>query len=372
MKIEAGKFYLKILICLLAFALLCSCSDGSHHHSEDGDLDDYELEPLNWCYENTLEGCTDLSWGDIKLAVQIIFEFEDEYYGYNESEALDFAKILYDNGVYPEAYLSVLHVEETQDGKWRAFVAVTQADGYPATDLNAEDISISIDEGEPLHPQNITTLKNANEDVHVTLSVVIDDSGSMMDCDLNFVSQGLAHLVNSLPPVYEAELIKFAADVYPAQELTTDGEILKDALLTTCTDRSSTSLWDAVMLGLEDVQNKDGFRLVAVLSDGLDNDSDTTIKDVKNYAGEHGIPVIAIGLGLADMFTLMNVTTATGGGAVYISGGEKTLDAFKVMTSFITESYIIEWSSESFNNAEIKATVEDGVEVSDVYSREEN
>lgn len=322
------------------------------------------------CYGASEVGCTSLSWSDIVTIIETLYLFQDSYYGYSESEAKELARQLYDNGTVPGAWLRVVTLQELGDGRWRAHVAVADADGRAAEDLDPAAFTIAFDGGDAVAPASAYALGDADPDeVHAELSVVIDDSGSIADCDAAFVMSGVSHLFSTIPPLYASSLVKFADDVYLAHERTEDIDALAHAMQTFCTDRGSTSLWDGIERGLDDLPQFDGLRALIVFTDGLDNDSSTSLSAVIDHAQAEHVPVFVVGLGLADMFALSKLAIDTGGGLVYIHSGQQALSGFELVTGFVSDSYVVEFEAEpGFGSVQIAAEVAEGQIVADAAS----
>lgn len=318
------------------------------------------------CYGDTRVGCTSLSWSTIETIIEAIYLFDDSYYGYSKSAAYDVAEQLYEDGVVAGEWLRVVSLQEIGDGRWRAHVAVAAPDGHADPTVEPSAFTIAIDGGEAVAPASAYVLGDADpDDVHAELSLVIDDSGSIQDCDANFVIEGVSHLFATVPPVYAASLLKFADEVIVAHERTDDADALAQAMRSVCTDRGATSLWDAIDAGIADLPDGDGLRAVVVFTDGLDNDSTVTLDEVVAHANAEHVPVFVLGLGLADMFALSSLALDTGGGLVYIPSGEQVLTGFEQVTAFLAHSYVVEFEApEGFDAVRIGATLGGGEAVS--------
>ncbi len=314
---------------------------GEFTGSEDGGTEGAVEGP---CYAESTVGCTSVSWDDIVQAIAALYFFEPSYAGYSESEALEIARELYDNGVPARSYLEIVSAYTTEGG-YRMHVVVTDPQGQPVGDLADEDFAIVVD-GEPLDsPASVTMLGEADPqalDLALNFSLVIDDSGSVADCDANFVAQGLAYLVNNIPPAYSMSLIKFSGTVELVQAATTDPELLADALLNSCTDRGSTALWDALRMGHDQLPHENGFDATIVFTDGLDNSSSANLANVIADHAETGTPVFVLGLGLPDIFSLTNLAAGTDGAFVYVNSGERIVEGFETLTEFIHKSYVVD------------------------------
>jgi hypothetical protein len=333
---------------------------------DDGAGDD--TGPPEACYEETTSGCSDISWADIELVIDTLFHFSDTVYGYTEEEATALARTLYDEGVWPDDYLKTVRVQDLGDGRWRAYVVVTNPDGHPATGLTLEDFELKLDDEGPYALDSVSRLGDASDgEARALIPVIVDDSGSMSDCDVNFLIDGLSHLFGTLPPIYEARLLKFTEETVVAQDWTDDGDALAYAMEYTCTDRGSTALWDAVIDGIDAIpEDSTDLQVAVVFTDGLDNSSEHSQSEAVTAGRSRSIPVVTVGMGLADIFALMNLARETRGAFVYIPSGDKILDAFEVLTTFITEAYVVEWTTDGeFVKVTLTATLEGGGTVSE-------
>ncbi len=343
--------------------------DDHYNNYDNYDDDDDDRSQKNGCYENTSFGCSHISWSDVENIIDTVYLLRDTYNGYTKDEALSLARRIYDNGVYPKAYLNIVAVQELANNRHRAYLIATGANGYPAVGLNAMDFDIELSNGEIFSPLNVRHIADlSGDEIQANIAVVIDDSGSVQDCDANFVAEGLSHLFKTLPPMYSAELIKFESEVYIARDWTTNGHALANSMLTYCTNRSSTALWDGLYKGINDLPDEGDINAVVVFTDGLNNDSLHTFNQVVSAAEAKGVPVLVAALGLADIFAMFDLAIGTGGGFVYIPTGEEILDAFEILTSFITEAYVIEWeTSTDFDTVKIQARLEDNNSIADTF-----
>jgi Ca-activated chloride channel homolog len=91
-------------------------------------------------------------------------------------------------------------------------------------------------------------------------------------------------------------LIQFSDSPQLIQDFTTDITELQSRLLFTRA-KGSTSLYDALYLGLEKVSRGSNVRKALLLiTDGLDNHSRYSSSDVKEFAREHDVMIYSIGI----------------------------------------------------------------------------
>ena len=134
------------------------------------------------------------------------------------------------------------------------------------------------------------------EDVPVSLGLVIDNSASMQNKKDRVASAALA-MVKASNPDDEVFLINFSDELELAQDFTSDPQVLEKALRGIQT-RGETAMRDAVLLGIEHlrVKAKRDKRVLVVITDGEDNSSIATEQRVVEAAHQNSAIVYAIGL----------------------------------------------------------------------------
>jgi len=168
-------------------------------------------------------------------------------------------------------------------------VTVTNPDNRPVNDLPAQAFSVSED-GVQQQVQYFT-----HEDSPISIGLILDLSGSMKN-KVEYVREALkrflenanieddycAVLVGSRP-----ELLATSAD--PLDKLS---ERLADIQ-----PGGSTSLFDAIYLGVSRMRHAHyQRRALLIISDGADNSSRYTLKEIRNVVAESDVMVYAIGI----------------------------------------------------------------------------
>lgn len=133
-------------------------------------------------------------------------------------------------------------------------------------------------------------------------NIVIDNSGSIDDRNLAFVQDTLSRFIRNVPPVYEAQIIKFADNIQIHSSFLKD----KQALIRYINEpkhRGNTALFDAITLGVEgliDPEFKIPLRFTVVLTDGKDNRSKISREDFKpkiiRMCRDNHIPLFIVGV----------------------------------------------------------------------------
>jgi VWFA-related protein len=171
-------------------------------------------------------------------------------------------------------------------------VTVTDDDGHLITDLPRDAFTV-LDES---RRQEIAAF--SHQDVPVSIALVIDDSGSMQQRIGQVMAAALAFARWSHPED-DLEVIAFNDHVRRAldRSVTAADVNTLEAALRTLRPEGQTALYDALMVGLEQLNQAAHQRRVLVLvSDGGDNASRATIDDVLDRARRSNVTIYAIGL----------------------------------------------------------------------------
>src|SRR5215813_9965051 len=133
------------------------------------------------------------------------------------------------------------------------------------------------------------------ENVPLSIGIIFDVSGSME----TKVAPAVA-AANTFLRMGDSDdeyfLIQFSDEPKLAQDFTTDITKLQSRLLLTKA-KGSTSLYDALYLGLEKVNRGNNARKALLLiTDGEDNHSRYSFSDVREFAREHDVTIYSIGI----------------------------------------------------------------------------
>ena len=195
-------------------------------------------------------------------------------------------------------------------------IATVTEDGAPLTGLTADDFRVREDEVE----QSPLTVEEQLPPLSVVLA--IDTSGSMAQA-MDQTRTAATEFVRGLADGDAVQVVAFAEEATAATPMLTDTAPAEGALAGLVA-RGDTALYDAILLSVDLVAEREGRKAVVVLSDGVDDDgqgqplSTATIPEVLARAGETSVPVFTIGLGTEmDESVLRQVAGDTGG--VYLS-----------------------------------------------------
>ncbi len=141
--------------------------------------------------------------------------------------------------------------------------------------------------------QEISLFKE--EDVPVSIGLVIDNSGSMRT-KRERVNKAALTFVRTSNPQDEMFLINFNDQVFIDQDFTRNHDDLRD-VLEGIDARGGTSLYDAIYLSLEHIrEGKEDKKALLLISDGEDRDSRYKYETVLEFARESHASIWVIGL----------------------------------------------------------------------------
>lgn len=195
-------------------------------------------------------------------------------------------------------------------------VSVLDPDGQPVHNLEREHFRVFEDGVE----QEIAIF--AQEDVPVSVGLVIDSSGSMSD-KRERVSNAALVFVRESNPDDETFVITFNDEAFLEQDFTRSVGNLIDAL-DNIYNRGETAVNDAIHLGLDHVEFEGRMdkKALLIISDGEDNASVYTEDEVMERLREAEVTVYAIGLLEED---------GPGGGLFGRSPAERARDTLEEM-----------------------------------------
>ena len=169
------------------------------------------------------------------------------------------------------------------------WVSATDKKGNYLTDLRKEQFEVFEDGNtQPI-------LEFFREDRPITLAILLDSSGSMLD-KLREVHKAAAAFVDTLRPEDQALIIDFDDKVFLIQDLTSNHELLKDALTST-EAIGGTAIYDVLHAAYRKIGSLPGRKAIVLLSDGEDTASQYGFKRVLEEAKSNNTLIYSIGLG---------------------------------------------------------------------------
>ena len=168
-------------------------------------------------------------------------------------------------------------------------VLVTDSQDHFVTGLDKQDFKIFEDKIE----QPITHF--ASEDVPMTVGLVFDSSGSM-GVKLQKSRAAVAEFLRIANPEDEFSLVQFSDTARLSVPFTRQGQDIQNQLMFT-QSKGRTALLDALYLALLEMKHAHNTRkALLIISDGGDNSSRYTTREIKNLVQESDVQVYAIGI----------------------------------------------------------------------------
>ena len=195
-----------------------------------------------------------------------------------------------------EPQIRITQVDNSQFPNVTVYVSVTNAAGEP---VGIDPATIEIREnGMVMQPANIQGGGEVGgEVIPVTTMLVMDISGSMDKNDkIVSAKEAAKSYVSQMRPGDQAGLIAYDTQVYTIQPITTDTAALTSAIDGLQTG-SDTAMYNALIEAEKALESVSGRKAIIVLTDGLDNKSQSTAEDVITGIGESGLTISAIGFG---------------------------------------------------------------------------
>lgn len=185
------------------------------------------------------------------------------------------------------------------------------------------------------------------DETAVSLSLVLDYSGSMSEESINDLESAAYDFVTHMEPTDEAEIIKFDSEISVVQSFTTDQALLKKAIYSDF-GGGMTALYDAIYKGVTDtvVRPANNKQVVIAMTDGASNSDQYTQQEVIDYAKQNNIPVYTIGLGSGvEETNLKNIAEGTGGLYYSAPDSAKLKEIYQEIASTVLHPYIIKYQT---------------------------
>jgi VWFA-related protein len=212
----------------------------------------------------------------------------------------------------------------------RVQATVRSDEGRLISGIGADQFDIRVD-GKP-----VPVAAFSNEARALTLVLMIDVSGSMMDRLLWSRDAGLA-LVDALQPGDRLRIGSFGQEVQLSPNLTSDSATLRRTLMEELWPGGSTPLWDAVYMSFRSLEGESGRRAVITISDGGGSPSPPELKmseTVLPDALASGAIIYAIGTKAKGLGQFKDIARRTGGGHIALSD---IVDVRAVMREVVNE-----------------------------------
>lgn len=212
-----------------------------------------------------------------------------------------------------------------------------------------------------LEPDNFRIFENSveqeiqyfsSEDVPISIGVIFDLSGSMAN-KVDKAREAASQFFKTANPQDEFFLVSFNERAELMSGFTSSVEDLQSRILS-APARGRTALLDAIYLGLSQMRTaRNGKRALLIMSDGGDNNSRYTEKDIKRLVREAGTQLYSVGIfdpfanrsrtpeELSGPSLLSEVTELTGGRAFSVENINELPDIAAKIGAELRNQYIL-------------------------------
>jgi Ca-activated chloride channel family protein len=194
-----------------------------------------------------------------------------------------------------------------------------------------------------------------DDDAPVSVGVIFDVSGSMSGDKIRRARVALSKFIETSHDSDEYFLIGFNSRAQLLMDRTRDGDAIINKL-TFVQPKDNTALYDACYLGVEKVtRGTHKKRAILVISDGQDNNSRYTFKDLRRIVKESDVVMYAVGIvgGQGDLdFTgqaiLEELAGVSGGKAFFPTTSADMDDIFERIALELRNQYAISYKPKNF------------------------
>lgn len=224
-------------------------------------------------------------------------------------------------------------------------VPVTITDNFnrPVTGLDQNNFQLYEDK----KPQQIKNF--SSEDTPVSIGLIVDMSGSMSN-KIDRTREAVAAFCNEANPQDEFFMITFADEPQLSTDFTNNPDEIQGALVTS-QSKGRTSLLDAIYMGLRKMKDaRYPRKALLILSDGGDNHSRYSERDVKGAVKEADVLLYAVGTydqyvntqeELLGPELLQSITEVTGGRAYTLTNLQDLPAVTRSIGSQLRHQYVL-------------------------------
>lgn len=193
-----------------------------------------------------------------------------------------------------------------------------------------------------------------NADAPASIAIVFDLSGSMRDEKIQRARLALERFTQNCHADDEFSLIGFNDHAWVALDHTPDPQQLLRQF-NRVHPEGNTALYDAVALGLRQLETgRHPRRVLLIISDGDDNRSRASLRQIKRQVNESAVLIYAIGVrdfllrNQMGELVLHELTEPSGGKAFFPSDGEGMSEAFEKIALELRQQYSIGYTPSNF------------------------
>ncbi len=252
----------------------------------------------------------------------------------------------------PPPNVRVTQIDTSAYPEITLYVSATDANGQPIANLSRADFAVTED-GAPVDLIGFSGGASSGGAHQINTALVIDRSGSMQDeHKLDGAQEAARAFVNQMQSGDYTTLIAFNHRTGTPQTFTNQRDRLERAIDRLRAD-GGTALYDALVAGVDALEAREGRRVLLVLTDGQDEDSNRSLDTAITYANDYEQPVYVVGLGErnnndingVDEDVLRRIAEQTGGEYFYAPGADELAALYARLAGNIQAEYALTYRS---------------------------
>ena len=226
----------------------------------------------------------------------------------------------------------------------KAYTTVEDITGEPMLNLGSSHFKVYEDQTResPIYVSSVGA-----SFVGTSVCIVMDTSGSMDGYPIRNAREAAIKFVNNLKPEDKAALISFREVVTIEQPFTDDRDAIINAIGRLYAD-GSTAFYDAVYKGVAMASTQPGIKAIVALTDGVDNSSLKTAKEVVDYAKSVSVPIYVVGFVGGDGIderTLRLIADETEGQYYQTADPAKLLELYESISERLRNLYEVSYTT---------------------------
>ena len=247
--------------------------------------------------------------------------------------------------------IHITQVDKSHFPQVTVYVSVVNEKGEPVG-IDPKTIQI-LENNQAMQMTDVRGGSNAPQTVPITTMLVVDISGSMdKNGKLDAAKDAAKKYVSQMRPGDQAGLMTYDTKTYYVQPITTDAAALTAAIdgLKTGGD---TAMYNALVEAEKNLEPVTGRKSIIVMTDGLDNKSQSTADDVIAGIGQSGLSISTIGFGDAtskgqvglDEAGLKSLAEKTGGLYAFAGDAETLSKIYQQYGEVLQSEYALTYIS---------------------------
>ncbi len=220
-------------------------------------------------------------------------------------------------------------------------------------ELTREDIKVT-DTG---NIQNDFTLNKREKSEELSVSIVLDRSGSMTGQKLVTAKNAINRFVESIDVGINLSFVVFDSDAAIISPLTD----LKDIIMSSVNGimaKGGTNIGSGIMKALQSLQGQKGRHVIVLLSDGYNSNEDALLDKSIDQAIMDNTEIFTIGMEGADEKTLSDIANKTGGTYSSATKTGELEQVYALILKDITNTYDLTFNVNEDSDTERYLTVE--------------